>query len=99
MGCMQTSENGPPAYAPEILATLRRSRFLLMGFERIEFIRIADVLSSAGAIVAQVSSEPRTSESCHAMLASIPALAEIGRRQARVAPLLIVGTPDDIVKN
>jgi CheY-like chemotaxis protein len=93
----QTGEDGSAPYAPEIVALLRRTRFLAMGFERSEFLRIAEILSSAGA--AHVSCETDEAESCHAMLASVPAVAAMQPRAAQAMPLLIVGTPEEIVRN
>jgi CheY-like chemotaxis protein len=92
-----TQEKSATGYASEIAASLRGALILPIGFERSEFLRIAGVLSSAGAVVAEGSFGSPAIASCQAIVVRIAALA--GTQGGPMPPILIVGTPREIAAN
>ena len=103
-------EKPATGYGSEVAASLRGALILPIGFEQPEFLRIAGLLSSAGAVVSEGSFESPAIESCAAMVVHVAALTGaqggIGRvfpgdgaDKVPIPPALIVGTPREIAAN
>ena len=89
-----------PAYSLEIVAQLRGARVRVAGFERTEFLRIAEVLSGFDVILAESGVEQCTRDHCDVALVNvaggggrIPFLPET----SFALPLLLTGSPNDLV--
>jgi DNA-binding response OmpR family regulator len=83
-------------YAPEILAWLRGSLFLLKGLDQFEFLQIAEILSAAGAIVAPSSSRAQAMEACEAIILGVPAKDDLPLGIGHGPPVLMVGAPEHL---